>query len=147
MTQSDLVKAGLDPNVDPALLHLFAEATEQPLQITGATGGPGGFGPQAAINFYGTGIDTVFSGTRVYWLVAGEGRGARIPSMQTSSGSNQPPTSYPATVELQPHTIYFAALLTANGENFFGPLVSPAPVEEVMITAASRSHIHAVRAN
>jgi len=132
VTQPDLVKAGLDPKVDPALLHLFAEATEQPLQITGATAGPGGFGPQAAINFFGTGIDTVFSGTRVYWLVAGEGRGARISLMQKSSGSNQPPASYPATVELQPHNIYFAALLTASGQDFFGPLVSPAPVDEVM---------------
>jgi uncharacterized repeat protein (TIGR01451 family) len=132
VTQPDLVKAGLDPNVDPALLHLYAEATEQPIQITGATAGEGGFGPQAAINFYGTGIDTVFSGTRVYWLVAGETRGARIPQLGISSGSNQPPASYPATVELQQHTIYFAALLTTNGENFFGPLVSPTPVEQVL---------------
>ena len=31
VTQPDLVKAGLDPNVDPALLHLYAEATEQPI--------------------------------------------------------------------------------------------------------------------
>ncbi len=132
VSQPDLVKAGLDPNVDPAQLHLFAEATEQPLRITGATGGPGGFGPQAAINFYGTGIDTVFSGTRVYWLVAGEGRGARIPLMQASAGSNQPPASYPATVDLEPHTTYFAALLTADGQNFFGPIISPTTVEEVM---------------
>jgi uncharacterized repeat protein (TIGR01451 family) len=133
VAQPDLVKAGLDPNVDPALLHLYAEATEQPLQITGATAGPGGFGPEAAINFYGTGINTVFSGTRVYWLVAGEGRGARIPRLPVSSGSNQPPPSYSATVELQQHTIYFAALLTSNGENFFGALVSPPmPLEQAM---------------
>ena len=132
VTQPDLVKAGLDPNVDPALLHLYAEATEQPLQITGATAGPGGFGPQAAINFYGTGINTVFSGTRVYWLVAGEGRGPRIPILPVSTGSNQPPASYSATVELQQHTIYFAALLTWNDENFFGALVSPTPVEQLL---------------
>ncbi len=132
VAQPDLVKAGLDPNVDPALLHLYAEATEQPIQITGATAGAGGFGPQAAINFYGTGIDTVFSGTRVYWLVAGETRGARIPQIGISSGSNQPPASYPATVELQQHTIYFSALLTTNGENFFGPLVSSTPLEQVL---------------
>jgi len=131
--QPDLVKAGLDPNVDPALLHLYAEATEQPLQITGATAGPGGFGPQAAINFYGTGIDTVFSGTRVYWLAAAGGRGSRIPQLPVSSGSNQPPVSYSAAVELQQHTIYFAALLTSNGENFFGALVSPTPVEQVLV--------------
>ena len=132
VTQPDLVKAGLDPNVDPALLHLYAEATEQPIEITGATAGPGGFGTQAAINFYGTGIDTIFSGTRIYWLVAGKAQGARIPQLPLSSGSNQPPASYSATVELQQRSTYFAALLTPDGQNFFGPLVSPTPVDEVL---------------
>jgi hypothetical protein len=130
--QPALLKAGLDPNVDPAKLHLYAEATEQPMQITGATAGPGGFGPQAAINFYGTAIDTVFSGTRVYWLVAGDGAGARIVTLPASSGSNQPPASYPATVELRQHTTYFSALLTKDGQNFFGALVSPAPVDQIL---------------
>src|SRR5271157_4090038 len=132
--QADLVKAGLDPNVDPALLHLYAEAVEQPIEITGATAGPGGFGPQAAINFYGTGIDTVYSGTRVYWLVAGAGRGARIGQMQAATGSSQPPSSFPATVELRQHTTYFAALLTSDGENFFGALVAPAADQTLNIT-------------
>lgn len=132
VTQPDLAKAGLDPNVDPALLHLYAEAIEQPIQVTGATAGPGGFGSQAAINFYGTGIDTVFSGTRVYWLVAGDVRGARIAQLPVSSGSNQPPANYFTTVELQQHSIYFAALLTRNGENFFGALVSPTPVDQML---------------
>lgn len=132
--QPDLVKAGLDPNVDPAFLQLFAEAIEQPIQITGATGGYGGFGPQASINFYGTGIDTQYSGTRVYWLVAGRRPGQRIPQLQTSSGANLPAVSFRYTVEVQPRIIYFAALLTPDGNNFFGALVSPTPVEQVMQT-------------
>jgi hypothetical protein len=132
ITQPDLVQAGLSPNVDPATLHLYAEAVEQPMQITGARSGAGGFGPQAAINFYGTGIDTVFSGTRVYWLVAGEGRGARIPLEPVSRGSNQPPASYVATVELRQHTTYFAALLTQDGQNFFGPFVSTTPEQQTI---------------
>lgn len=130
--QPELVKAGLDPNADPAMLHLYAEGVEQPIQITGATAGPGGFGPQAAINFYGTGIDTVFSGTRVYWLAAFKTRGSRIPRVAASSGSNQPATSYSATVELQQHTVYFAALITSNGQNFFGSLVSSTPVDQIL---------------
>ena len=134
VSQPDLVKAGLDPNVDPAFLHLYAEATEQPIQITGASPGPGGFGPQAAISFYGTAIDTEFSGTRVYWLAAGEAPGARIRHTLPLSGSNQPPKNFTATVEVQPHLIYFAALLTSNGQNFFGPLVSPTAVDEVLAT-------------
>ena len=134
VAQADLVKAGLDPNVDPSALRLYAEAIEQPLQITGASAGPGGFGPQAAINFYGTGIDTIFSGTRIYWLVAGDLRGARIQRLPASSGSNQPPSNYPATVELKQHTTYFPALLTPDGDNFFGAFVSPTPVEQVLTT-------------
>ena len=133
VTQPDLVKAGLDPNVDPALLHLYAEAVEQPMEITGATNGPGGFGPQAAINFYGTGIDTVYTGTRVYWLATCESRAERIPRLQATTGSNLPPQNFPATVEVRQHTIYFQALLTPDGDNFFGELVSPAPpVEQVV---------------
>ncbi|MFZ0956631.1 MAG: C25 family cysteine peptidase [Candidatus Sulfotelmatobacter sp.] len=132
--QPDLVKAGLDPNVDPASLQLFAEAVEQPIQITGATGGPGGFGPQASINFYGTGIDTLYSGTRVYWLVSGTRPGLRIQQLQASSGTNQPVASFLYTVEMQPRTIYFAALITPDGNNFFGPLVSTTPEEQVMQT-------------
>jgi len=134
IAQPDLVKAGLDPNVDPSTLHLYAEATEQPLQISGASAGPGSFGPNAAISFYGAAIDTEFSGTRVYWLVAGSTQGARIPQMQASSGSNQPPANFMTTVELKQHTTYFAALLTPDGDNFFGALVSPAPVDQVLAT-------------
>ncbi len=132
VTQPELVSAGLNPNVDPALLHLYAEAIEQPITITGASSGPGGFGPQAALEFYGTGIDTPYSGTRVYWLVAGSSPGQRISQLPPSTGSNQPPTSFPFMVELTPHTTYFAALITTDGNNFFGPLVSSAPTAETI---------------
>jgi uncharacterized repeat protein (TIGR01451 family) len=132
VAQPDLVKAGLNSNVDPALLHLYAEANEQAIEITGASAGPGGFGQQAAINFYGTGIDTPYSGTRVYWLVAGDTPGARIQQLPPSSGSNQPPASFPFTVEWKPRTTYFAALITQNGNNFFGPLVSETPLDQEM---------------
>ena len=132
VTQPELVTAGLDPNVDPAFLHLYAEAIEQPIEITDASVGPGGFGPQAAIYFYGTGIDTQYSGTRVYFLAKEESRGRRIHSLPPSTGSNQPPPSFPFTVELTPRTTYFSALTTANGNNFFGPIISSTPVDETI---------------
>ncbi|MFZ0417401.1 MAG: C25 family cysteine peptidase [Candidatus Sulfotelmatobacter sp.] len=132
VTQPELIAAGLDPNVDPALLHLYAEAIEQPMQIIGASAGPGGFGPQAEIYFYGTGIDTQYSGTRVYFLTTGQSPGERIQQLPPSTGSNQPPASFPFTVELTPHTTYFSALTTAKGNNFFGPLISSTPVDETI---------------
>ncbi len=147
VSQPDLVKAGLDPNVDPASLHLYAEAAEQPIEITGATPGRGGFGPQAAIQFYGTGIDTEFTGTRVYWLAEEPGLGSRIPHLQPSSGSNQPPSNYRTTVLLQQHLVYFSALITQNGQNFFGAFVSTTPLDQVLTlphldtTATQQSHL------
>jgi uncharacterized repeat protein (TIGR01451 family) len=134
ITQPALVAAGLDPNVDPAYLHLYAEANEQPIQITGATAGPGGFGPQAAIGFYGTGIDTPYSGTRVYFLIAGNTPGQRIQQLPLASGSNQPPSSFLETVEVAPRTTYFAALITTDGNNFFGPLISSTATDETVTT-------------
>ena len=132
VTQPQLIAAGLSPNVDPAYLHLYAEAVEQPIAITGTTPGFRGFGPQAAIYFYGTGIDTQYSGTRVYFLVTEDSKGARIHDLPVSTGSNQPPASFPFTVELAPRTTYYSALTSANGYNFFGPLISSTAVDETI---------------
>src|SRR5207244_11472851 len=63
-----------------------------------------------------------------------DGRGARIPHLAASSGSNQPPANYSSTVELQQHAIYFSALITSNDENFFGALVSSTPLDQILGT-------------
>src|SRR5258705_3359150 len=63
ITQPQLVTAGLSPAAAARSLHLFAEGVEQPLRVTGAASG---VGPQAAIEFYGTAIDTPYSAQRVY---------------------------------------------------------------------------------
>ncbi len=119
VTQPQLVAAGLDPNAEARSLHLFAEGVEQPIRITGA-----GFGPQAAIEFYGTAIDTPYSGQRVYWLVTNNQPGKRIPDVSEGSAGPEP-QSFMQTLQLKPRTTYFAALLRDNTDNFFGPLVSP----------------------
>jgi hypothetical protein len=150
VTQPELIKAGLDPNVDPALLHLYAEAIEQPIQIVGATAGPGGLGPQAAIYFYGTALNTQYSGTRIYWLAVEETQGERIQRLPLSVGSNQPPASFTFGVELTPHTTYFSALINPEGNNFFGPLVDITPLDETVrisrldTTSTEPSHLEVV---
>jgi uncharacterized repeat protein (TIGR01451 family) len=131
-TQPQLIRSGLDPEVDPALLHLYAEAIEQPVEIVGAASGPGGFGPQAAVCFYGTAIDTLYSGTRIYWLVEEQSQGDRVARLPLGVGSNQPPASFPFSVEIVPHTTYFAALINPEGNNFFGPLVSTTALDQTL---------------
>lgn len=122
VTQSQLLAAGLSANVEARSLRLFAEGVEQPIRVTGGDV----FGPQSAIEFYGTAIDTPYSGQRVYWLISQGQPGRRI-STQSEPGSASPsPASFWQTVELKPRTTYFAALLRENTDNFFGPLVSSA---------------------
>ncbi len=122
VTQPQLVAAGLNPNVEARSLHLFAEGVEQPIQVTGATSG---FGPQAAIEFYGTAIDTFYSGQRVYWLMSSGQPGLRVPAPSAVGSSGPQAQSFLQTLELKPRTTYFAVLLQNNSDNFFGPLVSP----------------------
>jgi len=139
VTQPQLVAAGLSASVDPSLLRLFAEGIEQPIRIVGAMPGAG-FGPQAAIEFYGTGIDTFYSDKRVYWLVAGNQPGLRI-TQQGYEGGGQQPQSFLRTVLLNQRTTYFAALLKENTDNFFGALVSPTPVNQMLNAANIASSV------
>ncbi len=134
VTQPQLVAAGLSASVDPNLIRLFAEGVEQRIRIVGAGSGPGGFGAQASVEFYGTGIDTYYSDKRVYWLVAGNQPGLRITQLGYEAGGPQP-QSFLRTVLLNQRTTYFAALLKENTDNFFGALVSPAPVDQVLNAA------------
>jgi uncharacterized repeat protein (TIGR01451 family) len=135
ISQPELVVAGLNAAVDPKFLRLFTEGIEQPIRITGVTGGPGGFGTNAAIEFYATGIDTPFSDTRVGWLVAGNRPGLRI-AEAGNSGGNAAPLSFPYAVELRQRTTYFAALLNGeNNDNFFGAVVTATlPADQVLAT-------------
>src|SRR5262249_47422747 len=126
---SDLFAAGLDPLASARTLHLYAEGIEQPMLVLSNSSGP--LDPNDAIEFYGTGIDTPYSDTRVYWLVSERIPGARIAALPATSFSGPEPASFPFTVTREDRTTYFAALL--NGEdkdNFFGAVVTSDPVDQ-----------------
>ena len=133
--RSQLVAAGLDPSVDPQLLHLYVRGKEQPIRITGATAGRGGFGPRAALEFYGAGIDTPYSDAHVGWLVAGNTAGLRVQETENTGGNHDPLTSFPYAVELRQKLNYFAALLNGDDkDNFFGAIVTSTPVDQILTT-------------
>jgi len=134
VTRNQLVAAGLPAGADARLLQLYAEGVEQPLLILGKQYGP--LGPNDSIEFYGTGIDTPFSGTRVYWLVRGSRPGTRIPSEASAGRGPASASSFPFTVLFEQRTTYFAALLNGvNNDNFFGAIVTSAPVDQVINVA------------
>jgi hypothetical protein len=130
VTQPDLVAAGLDKWVDPRFLQLFVDGEEMPIVVTGEKDGR--FDPQDAIEFYGLGLDTPSTETRVYWLVVGSKPGKRVQQVVKGLKGQAGSASFPLTVERKPRTIYFAALRNGDADNFFGPLVSITPLDQIL---------------
>ena len=131
VSQAELVAAGFDPRVDPRRLQLFADGVEVPLLVIGEQDGR--FDPSDAIEFYGLGLDTSWTDTRTYWLVAGSQAGKRVgwvPSRQTGALA---PLSFPSTLDWRPRLDYWAAILNGEADNFFGPLVSTEPVDQDLL--------------
>lgn len=121
LTQPQLLAAGLSPDVDPRLLQLYVNGVEQPIKVTGQADGK--LGSQGIVEFYGYALNTTWSGSQVYWLVAGSTEGKRVPTESfTQAGAG--PSNFPATVLWNPRTVYFAALLNGDTDNFFGPVLS-----------------------
>jgi uncharacterized repeat protein (TIGR01451 family) len=131
---SDLYAAGLQPGTDPRSLRLFAEGIEQPLLVL--PGGSNAGSSAAAIEFYGTGIDTPFSADRVYWIVSENQSGKRILPVGSAPSGSTGPSSFEFSVVRQDRTTYFAALLNGvNNDNFFGAAVTSDPVDQDLIVA------------
>jgi uncharacterized repeat protein (TIGR01451 family) len=132
ITRAQLISAGFDPGNDGRMLQLFAEGTEQPMKILSSQSNLSA-GQLAGIAFYGTGIDTPFSDTRVYWLINGSQPGKRIPETPSKGSNVQESPSFASTVTLEQRTTYFAALLNGpDADNFFGAPVSTEPVDQVL---------------
>jgi hypothetical protein len=137
VTQPELLAAGLDPAVNPRFLQLFVDGQEQPIIVKGEKDDR--LGSRGAIEFYGTGLDTPYTDTRVYWLVPGLKPGKRIESHIFDPQFRNPHSairnsfeSFPYTVEKKDRAIYVAALKNGEAPNFFGAVVSAAPVDQVL---------------
>ncbi len=129
VTQPELIGAGLPSDIDPRTLQLFAEGVEQPMKVTGSDRR---FDSTSAIEFYGTGLDTPYTDARIFWLVAGDGLGKRIPLADGRRAGDASAASFPFTVERKDRTIFFGALQNGDAENFFGDLVTVEPTDETL---------------
>jgi hypothetical protein len=125
LSRDELVAAGLNPRVDPRTLQLYAETKEQAILVTGERDGRLDTGD--TVQFYGVGLDTPHTDTRVYWLTAGPGRGKRIKGAR-GADAGPGPLSFPYTVEHRERTVYFSALVNGEADNFFGRIIASAPV-------------------
>ena len=134
ISHAQLLAAGFNPGIDPRFLQLYAEGVEQPMFVPGLPGMGNRY--FQGIEFYGTGIDTPYSGTRVYWLVKGTQPGKRVAQVPAFSSGSNSAQNFLATVIHQDRTTYFATLLNGeDNDNFFGDAVTSEPVDEQLTVA------------
>jgi subtilisin family serine protease len=127
---SALLAAGIDPNTRWDQLHLVADGTEVPLLVTSKQ--PDRVNTGDTIEFYGTGADTPYTDTHVYWLVAGSDHGDRVRMVDGRTADAPQSASFPFTVTRQDRTIYFAALANGDADSYFGDVIAGDPVDETL---------------
>jgi hypothetical protein len=127
VTQAELLNAGLDPKTDPRTLRLFVDGVELPIFVAGEEDGT--FDANDSVEFYGLGLNTPSTDTRVYWLISGSQPGLRISKTPFAKGYPSG-ESFPYTVERLDRAIYFSALRNGDEENFFGAIVTGNAVDQ-----------------
>jgi hypothetical protein len=132
VSQTELAAAGLNARVNPRYLQLYVEGQEQAIRVIGEKDGR--FDPQDSIEFYGAGLDTLSTDTRVYWLIVGGRPGKRIDEYRGRGGSlgSLSSLSFPYTVEKKEQMNYFPNLKNGEEDNFFGPIVSAVRVDQLL---------------
>ncbi len=129
VSQAELVAAGFDASVNPRNLQLFVDGKQVSIRVTGEQDGT--FDTADAVEFYGLGLDSPYTGSHVYWLVAGGQAGARINNVRNAS-LRAPATSFQQVVTRKDRIIYFAALLNGETSNFFGSVVTNAAIDQLL---------------
>ena len=115
-----LFAAGVPVGAPAASLQLFRNGRPVPRTVLAADGATLRSGD--AIEFYGHGMDTRYSGSAVYWLLAGSGAGTELAAASAAAPGAGPGT-YLASVEVRERLTWFGAARNGDAEKFFGPAV------------------------
>jgi len=132
IAKAQMVAAGFDPGTNAKQLSLFCQGVEQPIVVN--TAGKD-FQANDTVEFYGLGLDTPATGARTYWLRAGKGTGKRF-ATGTGGSAAALTGSVPFTYQRIDRSVWVPQLLdTGDGENFFGPVITPDPVSQELTVA------------
>lgn len=116
VTKAQLQAIGFDVNSDPNMWQLYTDGNQQAINV-----GPGG----DYIEFYGRGIDTPESNTKMYYLVVGGTSGARIPTVIARRvGGTVVAPSFVQTAVRKERTNYVNDILNGDAENYWGRVVT-----------------------
>ena len=126
VTRAELQAAGFNLASNSTNWRLFESGNEQPMIV--------GAGDQY-IEFYGHGLDTAESDTRMYYLVADTVPGVR---MQTHTFRSNSGTSFAGnfrnTVQMKERVNYVDTVFNGDAENFWGNLIFSSSIRNELVT-------------
>ncbi|MEO8378394.1 MAG: C25 family cysteine peptidase [Acidobacteriota bacterium] len=129
VTRAQLAAAGFDPGTDPRSLSLYADGVEIPVSVN--DGGDGKWDAADSLEFYAYGMDSTYSGTRAYWLIAGNGNGLRFKPKTKVKATPITATSFPFTLERKDRILFFAAQTSSTDQDgFYGPVIWSEPTTQ-----------------
>jgi hypothetical protein len=124
VTRAQLEAVGFNVNSNAANWRLFMEGVEQAINV----GGTGDY-----IEFYGKGLDTPESDTRVYYLLADSTPGKRIQQkIITNIGGSVQARSFRSAITYRERRDYNGFILNGDLENYFGRPVTSGPMGELI---------------
>jgi len=92
---------------------LYTDGIEQPMTVN----------PDGSVEFYGTAIDTIYSGTRIYWLTPTGALGRRIVKMTENYNPSAVETWTRVVAEKRDRSMYAGGILNAERENWYSGLI------------------------
>ncbi|MEP6924141.1 MAG: C25 family cysteine peptidase, partial [Pyrinomonadaceae bacterium] len=135
VSRQQLADAGFDTNIPTINWQLYTDGVEQTMLLTGDNNG-GVLGANGYLEFYGFGVDKLYTDTQVFYLVVGTAPGKRMlnsigrknlrvlaPSFQTVA---QCRTSVAA--QCNRPTTFTSDIINGAAENFFGDVIYNSPV-------------------
>lgn len=119
VTRAELQAVGFNVNSNSANWRLFMEGNEHAIIV--------GAGDQY-IDFYGRGLDTIESDTRMYYLIADAVPGKRVQTrVLRNFGGTVISNNYPVSVSKKERINYIYDLLNGDAENYWGRIVTTTP--------------------
>ena len=114
VTSAELAANGFDTSTSSYYWQLFRDGNEVPMAVN----------PDGSVEFFGTGLDSLYSGKAVYYLTVGEQAGLRLDEVPDPGAGSGAVENYMVQVTKKLRTAYIPKLLNGDAENWFGPTIS-----------------------
>ncbi|CAG0971982.1 hypothetical protein ANRL3_01562, partial [Anaerolineae bacterium] len=126
LTYAALTAAGVPTSVDPRTFKIKKNGNEIPILVNNESGGV--FNSSVSIDFYGLGLNTVYTDTNIYWLSYGGTNGLRMSTRDAMPAASPPVTTFRDRLRLEENHFYVGDRPPGNGDHWYWNVVTTFPM-------------------